>query len=332
MLSVIIPIYAATSSDVDLLRAALRGLNAYTFRDFEVLVADDASPHPEAIRALATAEGARLIRQSVQRGPAAARNAAAAQASGDILVFFDADTSVHPDTLHRFARAFSDDPTLDALLGSYDQQPTAPGHVSRFRNLLHSFVHHRANGRATTFWTGCGAVRKHRFLSAGGFSETFTRASIEDVEFGLRLHQAGAILQLDPRIQVTHHKAWTLRSMVWTDLYLRAIPWVGLMRKHPLPRDLNFRMSDRVSGALVALLIPALIGASWRGGAWWLAPLLAFAAIALLNVPLFRFLARAGGWWEALLSYPLLLTYFATCVAGLIAGRAKEYTTNASSE
>jgi GT2 family glycosyltransferase len=332
MLSVIIPIYAATPSDVDLLRGALQSLNASTFRDFEILIADDASPHPEPIRALAIAEGALLVRQPVQRGPAAARNAAAARASGEILVFFDADTSVHADTLHRFARAFNDDPGLDALVGSYDQQPTAPGRVSRFRNLLHSFVHHRANGRATTFWTGCGAVRKHRFVSAEGFSETFTRASIEDVEFGLRLHQSGARLELDPRIQVTHHKAWTLRSMVWTDLYLRAIPWVGLMRKHPLPRDLNFRMSDRVSGALVALLMPALLFAFWRGGVWWLAPLLSLAAIALLNAPLFRFLARAGGWPEALLSYPLLLTYFATCVAGLIAGRAKEYTTNASSE
>jgi glycosyltransferase involved in cell wall biosynthesis len=155
---------------------ALDRLKASSFQDFEILVADDASPRGDAVRAVAQVAGAEIVRLHQRSGPAAARNAAAMNAAGDILVFLDVDTSVHPDTLERFARIFRQTPELDAAIGSYDQRPTAPGVVSHFRNLLHSFVHHRSNRRATTFWAGCGAVRKDRFRSLGGFDESFPRA------------------------------------------------------------------------------------------------------------------------------------------------------------
>ena len=321
-LSVIIPVYAAEPESVDFLRNALDRLKASRFPDFEVLVADDGSRLGDQVRAVAQEAGAELVRLDERRGPAAARNAAARNARGDVLVFMDADTSVHPDTLERFARRLCEDPDLDAVMGSYDQRPSAPGVVSRFRNLLHSFVHHRASPRATTFWAGCGAVRKERFVSLGGFDESFPRPSIEDVEFGLRLTSAGGSIQLDREIQVTHHKEWTLSSMVGTDLFSRAIPWALLLHKHPMPLDLNFKAGDRISSALGVVALMATVIALLHGGLWWFAPFLSLAVIGLLNWPLFRFLARATSWRQAILSFPLLLIYLATCVSGLIAGLA----------
>ena len=114
---------------------------------------------------MAQEAGAELVRLDQRSGPAVARNTAAKNAAGDILIFMDADTSVHPDTLARIASKFRETPELDAVMGSYDQRPSAPGVVSQFRNLLHSFVHHRASHYASTFWAGCGAVRKDRFRS-----------------------------------------------------------------------------------------------------------------------------------------------------------------------
>jgi GT2 family glycosyltransferase len=307
---------------VNFLRNALDRVKASSFRDFEILVADDASPREDAVRAAAQEAGAKLVRLDQRSGPAAARNAAAKNAAGGILIFLDADTSVHPDTLERLARKFRETPELDAAIGSYDQRPTAPGVVSRFRNLLHSFVHHRANRRATAFWAGCGAVRNDRFRSLGGFDESFSRPSIEDVEFGLRLREAGGSIQLDPQIQVTHHKSWTLSSMVWTDLFARAIPWALILHKHPMPLDLNFKAGDRISGAMAVLTLLVSVVALLHGGVWWLAPIAGLIVIALLNWPLFRFLAHAAGWGEAILCFPLLLIYLATCVCGLIVGLA----------
>jgi hypothetical protein len=68
---------------------------------------------------------------------------------------------------------------------------------------------------------------------------TASRA-IENIEFGLRLSNAGGRMLLDPVIQGTHHKCWTLRSLVSTDIQQRAIPWSQLLlRRSQLPSTLN---------------------------------------------------------------------------------------------
>ena len=87
-LSVIIPVYAAEAESVILLRNALDHLRASSYQDFEILVADDASPRGEAVEAAAQEAGARLVRLDHRSlGPARARNAAAKNASGDIPDF-----------------------------------------------------------------------------------------------------------------------------------------------------------------------------------------------------------------------------------------------------
>ena len=162
-------------------------------------------------------------------GASDARNAGAARATGDVLVFVDADVRVHPDALGRIRAAFDADPSLTALHGSYDDSPSHRSTVSAFRNLLHHHVHQANPGPAETFWTGLGAVRRDAFLAVGGFdAERYPHPSIEDIELGHRLVAAGGTLVLDPTVQGTHLKRWTLRSMVHTDFARRAVPWIAL--------------------------------------------------------------------------------------------------------
>src|SRR5829696_5491870 len=133
----------------------------------------------------------------------------------EVLVFVDADVLPHPDAFARLREAFEVDPALDAVFGSYDTSPRATGLVSRFRNLLHHHVHQQGAGPATTFWAGLGAVRRETFESAGGFDASrFPHASVEDIELGMRLAAAGGKLRLDPELQGTHLKAWTLVELV----------------------------------------------------------------------------------------------------------------------
>ena len=167
-----------------------------------------------------------------------------------MLVFVDADVLLHPDALDRI-RARLRDPALDAVFGSYDDSPEAPGPVSGFRNLLHHHVHHEGAGRAQSFWTGIGAVRRAAFDSAGGLDPE--RRWLEDVELGARLVQAGARIELDPAIQGTHLKRYTLGSMLHVDTVERAIPWVDLMLAGRAPHSsLNAGGRHRAS-ALLAL-------------------------------------------------------------------------------
>ena len=182
-------------------------------------------------------------------GPAAARNDGARRASGEVLVFVDADVLPHHDAFVRVRRAFDLDPELVALFGSYDDSPTAPGAVSAFRNLLHHHVHQEGAGPASTFWAGLGAIRRDSFLDAGGFdADRYSVPSIEDIELGMRLAADRALIVLDPDLLGTHLKRWSLWGMVRTDFTRRGIPWVDLMlRRRQASSTLNLGVRHRLS-------------------------------------------------------------------------------------
>lgn len=315
-LSVIIPVFG----NPVFMEACLSSIRQSEFSDFEIVVADDASPDAEAIREVAFRHNARVVRLDRNRGPATARNRAAREATGEVLVFLDSDVTVHVDTLGRIAEAFRSDPQLSALMGSYDLDPDVQGTVATFRNLLHAHVHHRSSRQASTFWAGCGGVRRAWFGELGGFDESYPQPSIEDVEFGMRLHRAGGKLELDPNIQVRHAKRWTLFSMFHADTFLRAMPWTGLMLRHGLPDGLNFRWQDRVS-LLLATLLPALALLALRfGRGWWLIAGAALAAVGLLQAPLFRFLARTRSGLFSAACFPLYLVHLWSAAIGFALG------------
>jgi cellulose synthase/poly-beta-1,6-N-acetylglucosamine synthase-like glycosyltransferase len=176
-----------------------------------------------------------------------------------VLLFLDADVCVHPDTLSRVADAFAADPDLAALMGSYDDQPAHPSFLSQYKNLFHHYVHQHGWKEASTFWSGCGAVRRSLFLAMGGFNEGYTRPCIEDIELGFRLRRAGHRIRLEKEIQAQHLKCWRFLDLVKTDLFLRGVPWVALMlRDRRAVKDLNLSGRSRLCAILTYLLALAL--------------------------------------------------------------------------
>ncbi len=224
-------------------------------------------------------------------GPADARNRGASQAGGTVLVFVDADVLVHRDAFARIRAAFGSDPELAALFGSYDDFPADPGTVSTFRNLLHHHVHQAGAGRASTFWAGLGAVRRDVFEASGGFDAARYRVpSVEDIELGTRLAEAGCEIRLDPEVQGTHLKVWSLGSMVATDLWDRGVPWVELLlRRGSGSAALNLGWRHRLS-ALAAL---GAVGALLRGRLGRV--FVALGVLVALNRSFYALLARRQG-------------------------------------
>lgn len=248
-------------------------------------------------------------------GPAAARNRGAeSRADADLVVFVDSDVAVHEDALRRIRAAFEADPGLDAVFGSYDDAPAVDGVVSSFRNLLHHHVHHQGAGPATTFWAGLGAVRRDAFAEAGGFdAERYPLPSVEDIELGMRMSAAGARIRLDPRIQGTHMKAWTLRDMLRTDFARRGVPWVALLLRGGGrgTSALNLGWSHRVSALSSVVVAGALLARR---------PVPAVAAagvLVALNRPFYALLARRRGPAEAVAGVGLHVLHHLASVAAV---------------
>jgi len=217
--------------------------------------------------------------------------------------------AVAPDAIRRVLALFEQRPEVSAAFGSYDASPRAPGLVSQYRNLLHHFVHQQGNPEASTFWSGCGAVRRTIFAEAGGFDEGGFGQVVEDIDLGYRVRRAGHRILLDKDLQGTHLKTWTLRSLIRTDVKLRAIPWSRLIMEHGSPNDLNLKTDQRLSAALVLLLLVSLLLAPFR-------PILllvaggAFAAVAVLNRALYGFFLKQRGLRFTTGAIPLHLLYY----------------------
>jgi glycosyltransferase involved in cell wall biosynthesis len=232
-----------------------------------------------------------VVDKPAHLGPAAARNLGSRQASGDVLVFIDADVEVHSDAFSRMRYVFENDSGLAAVFGSYDDDPGADGIVSKFRNLLHHHVHHQGAGVATTFWAGLGAMRRDVFLELGGFDELrFPTASVEDIELGMRLHARGGRILLDPAIQGKHLKEWTLANMAKTDVFRRGVPWLRLvLERRPRSTSLNLGWSHRLGAGASLLLLAGII----RRNPWLVGSTLAL--LVLLDGKFYLLLWRRGG-------------------------------------
>ncbi len=316
-LSVVIP---ANNGGPDFERC-LRGLRDSTFAPAEIIVVDDASADRTA--ALAEAAGARVIRNPTRLGPAAARNIGAQAAASDLVFFLDADVALRPDALDRAIRRFEADPGLAGLFGSYDDDPSGPGLLSRFRNLLHHYVHQAGTfvddaRPARTFWTGCGAIRRDVFIEHGGFDpQLYRRPAIEDIELGYRITRAGHRILLARDVQATHMKRWTLPDMIRTDIFRRGVPWMLLMKRSKIVEtDLNVSRAQRACVAatgLGLLGLPAMLGSPWLG---LLLPA-SLAAIVALNRDFYRFLRRTRGIGFAAASAPLHFLYYCCCGASV---------------
>jgi glycosyltransferase involved in cell wall biosynthesis len=274
-ISVIVPVHNGAS----VLGECLSHLRDSTVNDFECLVIDDGSS--DGSGAIAAAYGARVITTDHNRGPAHARNVGSRAAQSDILLFIDADILVHPNTLKLMVDSFRGDPTLDAMFGSYDDLPASKDFISQYRNLMHFYVHQHGRHHATTFWSGCGAIRRDVFLRCNGFDESYRRPAIEDIELGYRLTEAGYKIILNPDVQVTHLKRWTLWSVIKTDIWDRGVPWTELiLRDKRLPNDLNVQVSQRLSVALVFIMLSLAVLTVMHSGFSFVIPVLAILACA----------------------------------------------------
>jgi GT2 family glycosyltransferase len=303
-------------------RKCLRSLDKFVPKSIEIIVVIDGGT--DNSRQLATEFGAKVLAFPTSSGPARARNLGAAVATGDILFFIDADVTVGIDTLDRVIDIFTERPDLAAAIGSYDDAPGAANFLSQYKNLFHHYTHQAADPRASTFWGACGAIRRQVFVELGGFDEAYRFPSIEDIELGYRLRQAGYQIRLCKTLQVKHLKRWEAGSLLKAEFFYRAVPWTELLwrDKQAINNDLNLKVSSRLSLMLTFGIILMTISSWWWSSAVIIAGSLGLALI-LLNLPVYQFFHHKRGFWFALQVIPWHWLYFCYGGLALIFGTAR---------
>lgn len=111
--SIIIPCYNNESTVLETLDAVYN----QSFANIEViLVNDGSSDHSETVIASFLKKRPDLIYlKQENQGPSAARNFGSSVATGEFLVFLDADDKIHPDYIALCVDEFNADPTLDLV-------------------------------------------------------------------------------------------------------------------------------------------------------------------------------------------------------------------------
>jgi glycosyltransferase involved in cell wall biosynthesis len=290
--SVIVPVHNGGSD----FERCLDALDRSRWSNLELIVVDDGSNDGSA--ETARLRDAQVISIDGARGPGAARNLGAEQATGEYLFFVDADCEVEPETLDQAAAVLQAEPGVDALFGCYDDAPAAQNFVAQFKD-------------ATTFWAGCGVVRRTVFAAIGGFDEEqFPRPSIEDIELGYRLRDAGFTIRLCKEVRVKHLKAWTFEQLMRSDIFDRGAPWTRLMLdRGQLDTALNLRWSQRVSALLAWLAVGGLLISLVRPAAIWLTGTSALGLL-VLNRGLYAYFARQRGVVFTMKAIPLHWFYY----------------------
>ena len=186
-----------------------------------------------------------LIAAAGERSPAHARNAGAAHARNDWILFLDSDCLAPPDLLDLyFAPPVGDD--VGALAGEVRAAPGAATLAARYgaaRGFLGQEAHlsHPYRPRAVAANL---LVRRTAFEQIGGFYEGVRAA--EDTDFSWRLQAAGWKLELRRRAAVEHRYRTTigdLRSQ-WRG-YAAGRAWLGRRYQGFEPEPAVARASGR---------------------------------------------------------------------------------------
>jgi GT2 family glycosyltransferase len=121
-ISVILPVY---NTQPAFLKAAINSIKAQTYRNWELCIADDASPTPYVALLVADLAGTerriKRLRLAKNAGIAAATNQALTLATGEFVAFLDHDDILPPYALARVAAELADFPDTDMLFSDEDQ-------------------------------------------------------------------------------------------------------------------------------------------------------------------------------------------------------------------
>lgn len=186
----------------DLLKQTLETLEKQTFKDFRVLIGDDASEENgresfDSWLAGRTGLSVEVVRNESTKGPGATRNRLAELAETPYVAFFDDDNLAMPkmmETWSKLTRLSS----VDAFSCAYESFLEKPdGRITRGADSVFVGKIVGSSVAMNGFGDSASLFKRASFLKSGGFNED-PGALFEDFELFLRMHLLGYELRTIP--------------------------------------------------------------------------------------------------------------------------------------
>ncbi len=195
--SVIIPMYNAPGCIEECLLSILK----QTARNLEVILVDACSTD-DTVRKVEKYPF-KIIKLEKRLSPAGVRNYGAKNASGDMLVFIDADVVLKPNSIEEIVHLLGA-PDTEAVSGIYTQHTPQSSFFSQLQNLILTFRYEKVPRSTEMVCSFFCAIKRGAFEAIGGYDEKMSY--YEDIEIGKRLTEKGYHCKIEPNLRVTHLK------------------------------------------------------------------------------------------------------------------------------
>ncbi len=275
--SIIVPVYNRPDEVDELLESLLHQEE----KDFEVIVVEDGSQVPcgDVCQRYAGRMELRYY-EKPNSGPGQSRNYGAERAAGEYLLILDSDVVVPPGYLKAISEELERQPA-DAFGGPDCSHPS-------FTDIQKAISY-----SMTSFFTTGGirggkkkldkfyprsfnmGIRRDVYLRLGGFSRMRFG---EDIDFSIRIFQAGCHCRLFPGAWVWHKRRTDFRKF-WRQVFNSGIARINLYKKYPDSLKLVHLLPMVFTLGLAALLLLALVLCAL----WPLLPLLLYALLVFLD-------------------------------------------------
>jgi len=185
----------------------LEALRVESAQPFETVVADNGSTDNSAAvaRSFARTMNVVVVDASERRSHGFARNAGARAATGDHLLFLDADDVIAPGYVAAMASALR---TAEFVAARMESSKLNGGWRRHLRDLPQE--HGLPGGALPWAYGGTLGMRRSTFERVGEFAEDLPA---EDVDFGIRAHEIGVRLAFVSDAVVHYRYPTTLRGL-----------------------------------------------------------------------------------------------------------------------
>jgi cellulose synthase/poly-beta-1,6-N-acetylglucosamine synthase-like glycosyltransferase len=193
-----------------------------------------------------------------------ARNRAAAEATGDYLIFFDSDCIIPPDYLRSIERHLHESP-LDAFGGpdmAHKDFTDVQKAISYSMTSMLTTGGIRGKEKSVSTYHPRGfnmGMRREVFEELGGYSEF--RCG-EDIEFSIRIIKAGYKVGLIPEAYVFHKRRTTIKQF-FRQVFRFGAARINIWKRHPEEMKLTHLFPFVFMAGTVVVVLFFLLFPTW---------------------------------------------------------------------